>query len=91
MILSVRIRVQAARLYILPLRSGPVLPGVYFQPWPRWFVGSLGPMPEVKQEGEVFLEKNETTESPGPVKFLNADEEHFTPPVYFSVSFFSLS
>lgn len=50
-------------------------------------MGTLGGMPEVKQEGEVFLEKNETTESPGPLKFLNADEVHFSPLVYFSVPF----
>lgn len=56
---------------------------MYFRPWPSWFVGTLGGMPEVKQEGEVFLEENETTESPRPLKFLIADEVHFTPLVYF--------
>lgn len=63
------------------------LPSVYFQPWPRWFVGTLGGKPEVKQEGEVFLEENETTESPGPLKFLIADEVHFTPRFIFPFHF----
>lgn len=50
---------------------------MYFWPWPWRFVGTLGSTPEVKQEGEVFLEENEMTESPRPLKFLIADEVHF--------------
>lgn len=60
---------------------------MYFRPWPPWFVGTLGGMPEVKQEGEVFLEENETTESLRPLKFLNADEVHFTPWFIFPFHF----
>lgn len=50
-------------------------------------MGTLGGMPEVKHEGEVFLEKNETTEGPRPLKFLNADQVHYAPFVYFSFLF----
>lgn len=63
---------------------------MYFQPWPPWFVGTLGSMPEVKQEGEVFLEKSGTTYSPGPLKYLIADEVHFAPSLFFP-DIFSIS
>lgn len=46
-------------------------------------MGTLGGMPEVKQEGEVFLEKSETTYSPRPLKYLIADEVHFAPSLFF--------
>lgn len=46
-------------------------------------MGTLGSMPEVKQEGEVFLEKSETTYSPRPLKYLIADEVHFAPTLFF--------
>lgn len=47
-------------------------------------MGTLGSMPEVKQEGEVFFEKNETTYRTGRLKYLIADEVHFAPSLFFS-------
>jgi uncharacterized protein YegL len=50
-------------------------------------VGILGGVPEVKKEGEVFLEENETTQNPRPLKFLIADGAPFNPWFIFPFQF----
>lgn len=46
-------------------------------------MGTLGRMPEVKQEGDVFLEEIETALASRPRKFLFVDEAPFCTLVYF--------
>lgn len=43
----------------------------------------LGRVPEVKQEGDVFLEETETVLASRPLKFLFVDEAPFCTLVYF--------
>lgn len=43
----------------------------------------MGMMPEVKQEGDVFLEETETVLASRPLKFLFVDEAPFCTLVYF--------
>lgn len=43
----------------------------------------LGKVPEVKQEGDVFLEEIETVLASRPLKFLFVDEAPFCTLVYF--------
>jgi len=43
----------------------------------------MGMVPEVKQEGDVFLEETETVLASRPLKFLFVDEAPFCTLVYF--------
>lgn len=54
-----------------------------FSAWPQRSVGTLGRVPEVKQEGDVFLEEIETVLASRPLKFLFVDEAPFCTLVYF--------
>ncbi len=54
-----------------------------FSTWPQRSVGMLGMVPEVKQEGDIFLEEIETVLASRPLKFLFVDEVTFCTLVYF--------
>lgn len=54
-----------------------------FFAWPQRSVGMMGRVPEVKQEGDVFLEETETVLASRPLKFLFVNEAPFCTLVYF--------